>query len=74
MWFWGGRGPIPGMLQNPTAIAIDKQNRIYVGDYLNHRVGVYQLVNTTAADSFLDPPAESKMAGSPAEKKPATKK
>ena len=52
--FFGGRGPLPGMLKNPTALAIDKNNRIYVGDYLNHRVEVYQLVNTTAADSMPD--------------------
>ena len=58
--FFGGRGPIPGMLKNPTAIAIDKSNRIYVGDYLNHRVEVYQLVNTRAEDSFLNPVAERK--------------
>ncbi len=50
--FFGGRGPIPGMLQNPAPIAIDGHDRIYVGDYLNHRVEVYQLLNTTAADSF----------------------
>ncbi len=55
--FFGGRGPVPGMLKNPLAVAIDKNNRIYVGDYLNHRIGVYELVNTTAADSFLNPPA-----------------
>lgn len=55
--FFGGRGPIPGMMKNPTDIAIDKHNRIYVADYLNHRIGVYELVNTTAADSFLVPPA-----------------
>ena len=54
--FFGGRGPVPGMLKNPLAIAIDKSNRIYVGDYLNHRIGVYELVNTSAADSFLNPP------------------
>jgi len=54
--FFGGRGPIPGMLKNPTAIAIDKNNCIYVADYLNHRVEEYQLVNTTAADSFAVPP------------------
>jgi DNA-binding beta-propeller fold protein YncE len=58
--FFGGRGPIPGMLKNPTAIVIDKSNRIYVGDYLNHRVEVYQLVNTRAEDSFLKPVAETK--------------
>jgi DNA-binding beta-propeller fold protein YncE len=55
--FFGGRGPIPGMLKNPTAITIDRENRIYVADYLNRRVEVYRLVNTTAEDSFLDPAA-----------------
>jgi DNA-binding beta-propeller fold protein YncE len=58
--FFGGRGPIPGMLKNPTAIAIDKKNRIYVADYLNHRVEMYQLVNTTAGDSFINPVAGTK--------------
>lgn len=58
--FFGGRGPIPGMLKNPTAIVIDKNNRIYVADYLNHRVEVYQLVNTSAEDSFMNPVAETK--------------
>jgi DNA-binding beta-propeller fold protein YncE len=51
MLFFGGRGTIPGLMQNPSALAIDKQNRIYAGDLLNHRINVYQLVNTTAADS-----------------------
>jgi DNA-binding beta-propeller fold protein YncE len=58
--FFGGRGPIPGMLKNPTAIAIDPTNRIYVADFINHRINVYQLVNTNAGDSFLDPLAETK--------------
>lgn len=70
--FFGGRGPIPGMLQNPAPIAIDKQNRIYVGDYLNHRVEVYQLVNTSADDSFLAPPAKAGAAR--AEKKSQSQK
>jgi DNA-binding beta-propeller fold protein YncE len=55
--FFGGRGPLPGMLKNPTAITIGRDNRIYVADYLNHRVEVYRLINTTAEDSFLDPSA-----------------
>jgi len=54
--FFGGRGPVPGMMKNPISLAIDKQNRIYVGDYLNHRVEVYELVNTKADDSFIKPP------------------
>ncbi|MHC4063577.1 MAG: hypothetical protein ACYSUI_03610, partial [Planctomycetota bacterium] len=45
---------------NPTAIAIDPTNRIYVADFINHRINVYQLVNTNAGDSFLDPLAETK--------------
>lgn len=39
-------------MQNPGVLTIDKKNRIYVGDVLNHRVNVYQLVNTTAEDSI----------------------
>ncbi|MBI4269807.1 MAG: hypothetical protein HY615_05690 [Candidatus Rokubacteria bacterium] len=58
--FFGGRGPIPGMLKNPTAVAIDQNNRIYVADYLNHRVEVYQVVNTSATDSYLEPTGASK--------------
>jgi DNA-binding beta-propeller fold protein YncE len=54
--FFGGRGPVPGMMKNPLALAIDRNNKIYVGDYLNHRIGVYELVNTAATDSFLNPP------------------
>jgi DNA-binding beta-propeller fold protein YncE len=50
--YFGARGSIPGLLLNPTAIAIDQQNRIYVADHLNHRVNIYQLVNTHAEDSF----------------------
>ena len=60
LMFFGGRGPIPGMLKNPTDVVIDKQNRIYVGDFLNHRVEMYRLVNTTATDSFLTPLADAK--------------
>ncbi len=58
--FFGGRGPVPGMMKNPTAITIDPNNRIYVADYINHRVNIYQLVNTTAEDSFIDPLADTK--------------
>jgi len=54
--FFGGRGDYPGLLKNPTGIAIDRENTIYVADYLNNRVAVYRLVNTSAEDSFLQPP------------------
>jgi DNA-binding beta-propeller fold protein YncE len=54
--FFGGRGPVPGMMKNPLAVAIDRNNRIYVGDYLNHRIGVYELVNTSGNDSFVNAP------------------
>ena len=55
--FFGGRGSGPGYMHNPTGIAIGPQNRIYVADFLNNRVVAYQLVNTNATDSFLDPNA-----------------
>ncbi len=59
--FFGGRGDYPGFLKNPGGIAIDAKNRIYVTDYLNYRVAVYELVNTTAEDSFVQiPSVESK--------------
>ncbi len=69
--FFGGRGPIPGMLKNPTAVTIDAANHIYVGDFLNHRVEEYRLVNTTAADSVADSGAAAPASGAkPASKSP----
>ena len=61
--FFGGRGPIPGMLKNPTDISIDAMNRIYVADFIHHRINVYQLVNTSAEDSFLNPPPAEMIGG-----------
>ncbi len=51
LMIFAGVGTYPGLLINPTAIAIDGDNRIYVADTLGKRVSMYQLVNTTAADS-----------------------
>ncbi len=55
--FFGGRGQLPGLLKNPSAVAIDASNNIYVADFVNHRINMYRLVNTTAEDSYLTPPA-----------------
>lgn len=54
--FFGGRGDSSGFLSNPAGIAIDAKNRIYVTNGLNFRIEVYELVNTTAADSTAVPP------------------
>jgi len=59
LMFFGGRGTAPGLLQNPSVMTIDKNNRIYVGDNLNHRVSVYQLINTTAEDAAIKGAAEA---------------
>jgi DNA-binding beta-propeller fold protein YncE len=48
-----GWGRYPGLLNNPSAIAIDKNNRIYVADTQNFRLNIYQLVNTTADDALM---------------------
>ena len=78
--FFGGRGTYPGLMQNPASLTIDKHNRIYVGDMLNHRINVYQLVNTSAADSIakeadatkkLDAPAKPEDASTTGKEAPA---
>lgn len=51
--YFAGKGPRVEYLHLPAAIAIDrKSNRIYVGEQDLPRVNVYELINTTAADSF----------------------
>lgn len=51
--YFGGRGAYPGQMKNPTSIAIAREsNTIFVGDYLNHRLGVYRLINTQAGDGI----------------------
>lgn len=78
LMFFGGRGTAAGLMQNPSVMAIDKKNRIYVGDVLNHRVNVYQLVNTSAEDSVVKVPEaatskKDKPAAEPAKAAPAKK-
>ena len=63
--FFGGRGHFPGLLFNPTGIAIDRNNRIYVADAFNGRVGIYQLMNTTAQDSFAEATKSAAAASTP---------
>jgi len=71
LMFFGGRGTAPGLLQNPSVMTIDKNNRIYVGDSLNHRVSVYQLINTTAEDAAIKAAAEAAEAAEAAATEPA---
>lgn len=56
---FGGRLTLPGFMLTPTAITISSKNTIWVADFFAGLVNEYQLVNTTAADSFLDAQAGS---------------
>jgi sugar lactone lactonase YvrE len=38
---WGTKGTGPGQFRLPHAIAIDRNNNIYVGDRSNHRIQVF---------------------------------
>jgi DNA-binding beta-propeller fold protein YncE len=53
--FFGGRGRVPGLLFNPAGLTIDADNRIYVADAFNARVALYELINTKAEDSVMQP-------------------
>jgi sugar lactone lactonase YvrE len=53
---FGGRLTLPGYMLSPTAIAISSKNTIWVADLFASRVNEYQLINTTAEDSFLPAP------------------
>jgi DNA-binding beta-propeller fold protein YncE len=55
LMIFAGVGTYPGLLLNPTAITIDPANRIYVSDTLGQRVSVYELIDTSAEDSFAGP-------------------
>jgi hypothetical protein len=45
---------------SPTAIAISSKNTIWVADLFASRVNEYQLINTTAEDSFLQEPGAAR--------------
>jgi DNA-binding beta-propeller fold protein YncE len=52
LMFFGGQAPLLEYFDIPSCIAIDRtRNRIYVCNEQNGRINVYDLVNTTAADS-----------------------
>jgi DNA-binding beta-propeller fold protein YncE len=38
---WGDKGTAPGQFRLPHAIAIDRNNNVYVGDRTNHRIQVF---------------------------------
>ena len=38
---WGERGPAPGQLEVPHAIALDSQGRVFVGDRWNNRIEIF---------------------------------
>jgi DNA-binding beta-propeller fold protein YncE len=38
---WGGSGPAKGQLWNPYGIALDEKNKVYVADYANDRIEVF---------------------------------
>jgi sugar lactone lactonase YvrE len=38
---WGERGPAPGQLEVPHAIALDSRGRVFVGDRWNNRVEIF---------------------------------
>lgn len=48
----------PGIIGQASGIAIDSKNRMYVSD-LSHAIHIFELVNTTAADSYPTQPASS---------------
>ena len=52
---FGGRARARGFMALPTAIAITSQNAIFVADFAGAAVHQYQLINTTAADSYGAP-------------------
>jgi sugar lactone lactonase YvrE len=57
---FGGRLTLPGYMLSPTAIAISSKNTIWVADVFASRVNEYQLINTTAEDSFLQEPGAAR--------------
>jgi DNA-binding beta-propeller fold protein YncE len=53
---FSGRARARGYMAMPTAIAISSQNTIFVADFGGAAVHQFQLINTSAADSYAPPP------------------
>ena len=47
---WGEPGTGPGQFHLPHAIAIDRDDRVYVGDRTNRRIQVFDTERTLPAD------------------------
>jgi sugar lactone lactonase YvrE len=67
---FGGKGVDPGFMALPTAIAITSDNTIFVADFAFNVVHQYELINTTAADSYI--PSDAKRPASSEAKPGAT--
>jgi hypothetical protein len=46
-----------GFVQTPTGLVIDSRNHIFVSDPVSPMVHEFELINTTAEDSFQTVPA-----------------
>src|SRR5262249_43491854 len=53
---WGTRGTAPGQFRLPHAIAIDKDDNIYVGDRTNRRIQVFDTEGTFLRMFSIDVP------------------
>src|SRR6202041_1697876 len=43
---WGGSGPQKGQLWNPYGIAVDQKEKVYVADYANDRIEVFDSIGS----------------------------
>ncbi len=67
---FGGNGTEPGSMAVPTAIAITSRNVIFIADFAVNLVHQFELINTTAEDSYR--PSNAPASDVPAAAAPAT--
>ena len=53
---WGDKGTGPGQFRLPHAIAVDRENHIYVGDRSNRRIQVFDTAGTFLRQFTIDVP------------------